>query len=107
MEKEGQERADSKFSFDDFVRFYTDGDFSLVTPEFKAEMDEYEAFYDEYISFMQKYMSGSSNIIDMFEDYGEMIKRLEKWDEEIDTVDESKLTPADDAYFVLCYHSNC
>ena len=70
-------------------------------------MDEYEAFYGEYISFMKKYMSGSSNIIDMFEDYGEMIKRLEKWDEEIDAVDESKLTPADDAYFVLCYHSNC
>ena len=35
MEKEGQERADSKFSFDDFVRFYTDGDFSLVTPELR------------------------------------------------------------------------
>ena len=25
------------------------GDYSLVTPEFKASMDEYEAFYDEYL----------------------------------------------------------
>ena len=59
------------------------GDYSLVTPEFEEWMDSYEAFYDKYIAFML------------------MLSEIEKWEAWEDSFDESPLSPADDAYYLL------
>ena len=77
------------------------GDYSLVTPEFKATMDAYEAFYDEYIAFMKKYTSGQGDIMGMMNDYMTMLSKTEEWSKKIDAIDEKKLSVADDAYFLL------
>lgn len=77
------------------------GDYSLVTPEFKSLMDSYEAFYDEYIAFMNKYTSGENDMMSMLNDYTTMMNRMEEWSDKIDAIDESTLTPADDAYYLL------
>ena len=97
-----KEKNKDKYSYDDFVDMFSKGDFSLVTPSFKEEMDAYEAFYDEYIDFMKKYYSGGSvNLGDMLNDYNKMIEKEMEWAEKIDAVDESTLSPADDAYFLM------
>lgn len=77
------------------------GDYSLVTPEFKETMDAYEAFYDEYIAFMNKYTSGEGDMMSMMNDYMAMLDKMEEWSNKIDAIDESTLTPADDAYYLL------
>ena len=77
------------------------GDYSLVTPEFKATMDAYEKFYDDYIAFMKKYNSGTGDTMAMLNDYMTMVSDMEKWTKKIDAIDESKLSPADDAYYLL------
>lgn len=77
------------------------GDYSLVTPEFKQTMDAYEAFYDDYIAFMNKYNSGEGDMMAMLNDYMDMMARLEEWSNKIDAIDESTLSPADDAYYLL------
>ena len=77
------------------------GDYSLVTPEFKATMDAYEAFYDEYLAFMKKYTSGEGDVLSMLTDYTNMMSKLDEWSEKIDKIDESTLSPADDAYYLL------
>ena len=77
------------------------GDYSLVTPEFKQTMDEYEAFYDEYIAFMNNYSSGEGDMMSMLNDYSNMMNRLEQWSYKMDAIDEDSLTPADDAYYLL------
>lgn len=78
------------------------GDYSLVTPEFKEWMDSYEAFYDKYIAFMQKYISGDVGYgMGMLSDYMSMLSEIEKWEAWEDSFDESPLSPADDAYYLL------
>ena len=77
------------------------GDYSLVTPEFKATMDAYEAFYDEYLAFMKKYTSGEGDMLAMMNDYMTMMSKMEEWSNRIDAIDTNKLTPADDAYYLL------
>ena len=37
----------------------------------------------------------------MMGDYMTMMEKIEQWDDEIDNIDENKLTPADDAYYLL------
>ena len=77
------------------------GDYSLVSPEFKATMDAYEAFYDDYLAFMNKYTSGEGDMMSMMNDYMTMISDMEEWSKKIDAIDESTLSPADDAYYLL------
>ena len=77
------------------------GDYSLVTPAFKKEMDAYEAFYDDYIAFMRKYTSGTGDMLSMMNDYLQMMQKLNEWSAWIDTIDETELSPADDAYYLL------
>ncbi len=85
------------------VEMVNNGDYSLVTPEFKQWMDSYEAFYDKYIAFMQKYLSGDDSNYDlgMITDYMSMLSEVEKWNAWEESFDESTLSPADDAYYVL------
>ena len=64
-------------------------------------MDAYEAFYDDYIAFMQKYTSGEGDIMAMMNDYMTMLSNVEVWSRKIDAIDESMLSVADDAYFLL------
>lgn len=77
------------------------GDYSLVTPSWKETMDAYEAFYDDYIAFMNKYNSDTNNMLTMLDDYNKMTTEMMKWSEQMDAVDQSTLTPADDAYYLL------
>lgn len=100
---ESKSKSDTKsdLSADDIKKKVKDGDYSLVTPEFKETMDSYEAFYDEYIEFMNKYNSDGADIMSMLNDYMDMIDKLNEWSEKIDAIDESALSPADDAYYLL------
>lgn len=77
------------------------GDYSKVTPSFKSAMDDYEAFYDEYIAFMKKYSSSTDNMISMLIDYEKMIAKEALYSSKLDAIDESTLSPADDAYYLL------
>lgn len=91
----------SEVSPSDIKESVENGDYSLVTPEFKETMDAYEAFYDEYIEFMNKYKSGEVDVIGMLNDYSEMLTKLDEWTKRMDAIDESTLTPADSAYYLL------
>lgn len=77
------------------------GDYSLVTPKFKAEMDAYEAFYDKYIAFMAKYKSGTGDAMAMLNDYMQMMEKLTEWTAWVNDIDTQTLTPADCAYYSL------
>ena len=70
-----------------------------VSPEFKATMDSYEAFFDEYIAFM-KAMSDDPNNTAMLLKYATMMMHYSETMEKLDAIDESKLSPADDAYYI-------
>ena len=87
-------------SADEIKQAIENGDYSLVTPEFKETMDAYEAFYDEYIAFMKKYTE-SGSLTDMMSDYMSMLSKLEEWNRKIDAIDENKLSVADDLYYLL------
>ena len=78
-----------------------DGDYSLVSKDFKKTMDSYEQFYDKYIKFMKKYKSGKGDITKMMNEYMDMLSQLEDWSRKMEKIDESKLSAADDAYFLL------
>lgn len=88
-------------SFTEVKNAVDNGDYSLVTPEFKETMDSYEAFVDEYVEFMNKYLSGEGNIMDMLDDYTDMLANMEEWTNKIDEIDETKLSSADEAYYLL------
>ena len=95
------EETTNNVSFADVKAAVENGDYSLVTPEFKETMDAYEAFYDEYIAFMKKYTSGEGDMMSMLGDYTNMLARLDEWSAKIDAIDENTLSPADDAYYLL------
>jgi len=95
------EETQNNVSFADVKAAVENGDYSLVTPEFKETMDAYEAFYDEYIAFMKKYTSGEGDMMSMLGDYTNMLARLDEWSAKIDAIDENTLSPADDAYYLL------
>ena len=99
-EEPGETRKDPGLSYAEYIKMFKNGDFSLVTPEFKEEMDAYEEFYDKYIEFMGNYLSGKGNLMKMIEDYDKMMEDVLEWDAKIDAVDESKLNSADDAYYL-------
>lgn len=86
---------------DEIIKAVNNGDYSLVTPEFKEYIDSYEAFYDDYIEFMKKYSSDDANVTEMMIDYTDMLSELSNWTEAIEKMDESTLSTADDTYFIL------
>lgn len=96
-----EEETQNNVSFADVKAAVENGDYSLVTPEFKETMDAYEAFYDEYIAFMKKYTSGEGDMMSMLGDYTNMLAKMEEWSAKIDAIDENTLSPADDAYYLL------
>ena len=77
----------------------TNGDYSLVTPEFKETMDAYEAFMNEYYNFMDNY--DTSTDLDYLNQYTELLQKEQEWIQKINAMDESKMTPADYAYYLL------
>lgn len=70
-----------------------------VSPEFKATMDSYEAFFDEFIDFL-KVMSDDSDDIGTLLRYASMMMKYGETLEKLEAIDESKLSPADDAYYI-------
>lgn len=78
---------------------------SEVTPEFKEMMDSYEAFMNQYCDFMVKYADATSSgdsatLLSMTADYASLVQQELDWASKIDGVDESTLSPADDAYYL-------
>ncbi len=72
-----------------------------VTPEFKQVMDNYEAFFDEYIAFMSKLGNDNdSDDLSVLGDYFSMLEKEAKMMEEMEAIDESELSEADDAYYL-------
>ncbi len=65
--------------------------------EFKKKMDDYEAFFDSYVEFMKSYdatdMTMLTKYIDMLSKYTDAMNAL-------DAIDESQLTPQEDAYYL-------
>lgn len=100
-ETEPEETTAPEPTASEIQQMIKDGDYSLVTPEFKQTMDAYEKFYDDYIAFMKKYNSGEGDMMSMLNDYMTMMSNLEEWSRKIDAIDESKLSVADDAYYLL------
>lgn len=96
-----EESSEAELSLQDIKDMIANGDYSLVTPEFKQTMDAYEAFYDDYLAFMNRYNSGEGDVMAMLNDYMTMMSDMEEWTKKIDAIDESKLSPADDAYYLL------
>ena len=76
-----------------------DGDYSLVTPEFKESMDAYEECMDEYINMM--YNSDKNNDMEMLMNMDTILEKQQEWSDKIDAIDETKLSPADDAYYLI------
>ena len=76
-----------------------------VIPEFKEMMDGYEAFMDRYCDFMVKYTDATNSgdsaaLLAMAADYAGLVQQELDWAGKIDGVDESALSPADDAYYL-------
>ena len=76
-----------------------------VTPEFKEMMDSYEAFMNQYCDFMVKYTNATSSgdsttLLAMTADYASLVQQELDWASKIDGVDETTLSPADDAYYL-------
>lgn len=76
-----------------------------VTPEFKEMMDSYEAFMNQYCDFMVKYADATSSgdsatLLSMTADYTSLVQQELDWASKIDGIDESTLSPADDAYYL-------
>ena len=76
-----------------------------VTPEFKEMMDSYEAFMNQYCDFMVKYTDATSSgesatLLSMTADYASLVQQELDWASKIGGVDESTLSPADDAYYL-------
>lgn len=72
---------------------------SGVTPSFKEAMDSCEAFFDKYVQFMQKYKDDGYPA-SMLADYSSMMQQYADFTQKIDAIDESTLSPADDAYYL-------
>ena len=74
-------------------------DSSQVDPNFKATMDSYEKFFDQYVDFMKKYKD-SNYSADMLADYTKMMQQYSDTMTKMDSIDQSTLSSADDAYYL-------
>ena len=70
-----------------------------VTPEFKEAMDSYEAFFDEYCDFMQTMAEDPTDMTVMLR-YADFMSQYADTMEKLDAIDETELSPADDAYYI-------
>ena len=75
------------------------GNASQVDPNFKATMDSYEQFFDQYVDFMKKYKD-SNYSADMLVDYTKMMQQYSDTMTKMDSIDQSTLSSADDAYYL-------
>ena len=70
-----------------------------IRPEFQKSMESYEAFFDEYVEFMNAFKKDSSNL-SMLAQYAEFMSKYEQAMLELDSIDESKLTDAENRLFL-------
>ena len=70
-----------------------------IRPEFKKSMESYEAFFDEYIEFLNAFKQDSTSL-SMITKYAEFMAKYEKAMSEMDKIDESELTEAEDKLFL-------
>ena len=70
-----------------------------IRPEFKKSMESYEAFFDEYIEFLNAFKQDSTSL-SMITKYAEFMAKYEKAMSEMDKIDESELTDAEDKLFL-------
>ena len=61
-------------------------------------MEENEALFKEYVEFMKKYYA-SDDAMSMMSDYLSMLSRYTEVMDKLDSIDESTLSEADDAYY--------
>ena len=62
-------------------------------------MDSYEKFFDQYVDFMKKYKD-SNYSADMLADYTKMMQQYSDTMTKMDSIDQSTLSSADDAYYL-------
>ncbi len=62
-------------------------------------MDSYEAFFDEYCELM-KTMADDPTDFTVLMRYTEFMSRHADTMEKLDAIDETELSPADDAYYI-------
>ena len=70
-----------------------------IRPEFQKSMEAYEAFFDEYVEFMNAFKQDSTNL-SMITKYAEFLAKYEKAMSEMEKIDETKLTDAEDKLFL-------
>ena len=70
-----------------------------IRPEFKKSMESYEAFFDEYIEFMSSFKYEDAGLSTLAK-YTEFLTKYEKAMSEMDKIDESELTEAEDKLFL-------
>ena len=70
-----------------------------IRPEFKKSMESYEAFFDEYIEFMSSFKYEDAGLSALAK-YTEFLTKYEKAMTEMDKIDESELTEAEDKLFL-------
>lgn len=70
-----------------------------IRPEFKKSMESYEAFFDEYIEFMSSFKYEDAGLSALAK-YTEFLTKYEKAMSEMDKIDESELTEAEDKLFL-------
>lgn len=70
-----------------------------IRPEFKKSMESYEAFFDEYIEFMSSFKYEDAGLSTLAK-YAEFLAKYEKAMSEMDKIDESELTEAEDKLFL-------
>ena len=69
-----------------------------IRPEFRESMEAYEDFFDEYCEFMKSYSKDAS--LTSLTKYFEFMSKYEKAMSEMESVDESKLTEAEDKLYL-------
>lgn len=74
-------------------------DQNAIRPEFKKSMESYEAFFDEYIEFMSSFKYEDAGLSALAK-YTEFLTKYEKAMSEMDKIDESELTDAEDKLFL-------
>ena len=70
-----------------------------IRPEFKKSMESYEAFFDEYIEFMSSFKYEDAGLSALAK-YTEFLTKYEKAMTEMDKIDGSELTEAEDKLFL-------
>lgn len=70
-----------------------------IRPEFKKSMESYGAFFDEYIEFMSSFKYEDASLSALAK-YTEFLTKYEKAISEMDKIDESELTEAEDKLFL-------